>query len=81
VNDPGQPPLNADEAISAMDLLSAFTSGSAYVNHLEADTGSLEVGKLADFAVMDRNPLEEDRLAGTRVAMTIVCGQVVYEEA
>lgn len=80
VNDPGHPPLNLDQAITALDVLSAFTAGSAYLNHLEADTGSIEVGKLADLAVMDRNPLEEDRLAGTRVAMTIVGGQVVYEE-
>ena len=37
--------------------------GSAYVNHLDATTGSIEVGKFADLAVIDRNlfehPVEE----------------------
>ena len=32
-----------------------FTLGSAYVNHLDADTGTIEVGKLADLAVIDRD--------------------------
>jgi hypothetical protein len=80
IGEPDHPPLEISEAITPLDVLSAFTAGSAYVNHLEVDTGSIEVGKLADLAVMDRNPLQEARLAGTRIAMTIVGGQVFYEE-
>ena len=34
--------------------LRAFTIGSAYVNHLDAETGTIEVGKLADLVVLDR---------------------------
>ena len=50
--------LTLDEAIAA------FTLGSAYVNHLDADTGTIETGKLADLAVLDRDlfaPTRADR--------------------
>ena len=38
--------------------LAAATVGSACVNHLDPETGTIEVGKLADFVVADRNPFE-----------------------
>ncbi|HYT79748.1 MAG TPA: amidohydrolase family protein [Actinomycetota bacterium] len=38
--------------------LKAFTAGSAFVNHLDDRTGTIEVGKLADLAVMDRDLFE-----------------------
>ena len=69
-----------DERIELIDALAAFTAGSAYVNHLD-DTGTLEVGKLADLAVLDRDLF--DRAAGaigeTRVVATFVEGVPVYE--
>ena len=71
--------MNPDEAIGAQDALIGFTLGSTYVNHLDDVTGTLEVGKLADLAVMDRNPLAEQRLAETLVDMTVIGGEVVYE--
>ena len=45
---PGEERLTLDEA------LAAFTLGSAYVNRLEGETGSIEVGKRADLAILDR---------------------------
>ena len=69
-----------DERIELVDALAAFTAGSAYVNHLD-DTGTLEVGKLADLAVLDRDLF--DRAAGaigeTRVVATFVEGVPVHE--
>ena len=35
--------------------LTAYTAGSAWVNHLEETTGTIEVGKAADLAVIDRD--------------------------
>jgi len=71
-----------DERIELIDALAAFTAGSAWVNHLD-DTGTLEVGKLADLAVLDRDLF--DRGAGaigeTRVVGTFVEGVAVYEDA
>jgi len=73
-------PLLPDERIELIDALAAFTSGSAYVNHLD-ETGSLEVGKLADIAILDRDLF--DRGAGAigeaGVIGTFVEGVPVYE--
>ena len=73
-------PLLPDERIDLIDALAGFTNGSAYVNHLD-ETGSLEVGKLADLAVLDRDLF--DRGAGaigeTRVIATFVEGVPVFE--
>jgi predicted amidohydrolase YtcJ len=72
-----------DERIELMDALAAFTSGSAYVNHLERDTGTLEAGKLADLAILDRDLF--DRGAGgigeAQVVGTFVEGVAVFEDA
>jgi hypothetical protein len=71
-----------DERIGLMDALAAFTMGSAYVNHQDRDTGSIEVGKAADLAVFDRDLF--DRRAGaigeTRCVGTFVDGVAVYED-
>jgi predicted amidohydrolase YtcJ len=71
-----------DERLELVDALAAFTSGSAYVNHLD-ETGTIDVGKLADLAVLDRDLF--DRGAGAineaRVVGTFVEGQPVYEDA
>ena len=75
-------PFLPDERLDLMDALAAFTAGSAYVNHLD-ETGSLEVGKLADLAVLDRDLF--DRGAGAigeaRVVGTFVEGTAVFEDA
>ena len=71
-----------EERLDLIDALAAFTIGSAYVNHLDGETGSLEVGKLADLAVIDRDLF--DRGAGAigeaRVVGTFVDGVAVYED-
>ena len=91
--DRGRTPLSSDpsatetsflpeERIDLIDALAAYTAGSAYVNHLDEDTGTLEVGKLADLAVLDRDLF--DRGAGAigeaRVVGTFIEGQAVYED-
>src|SRR4029078_7121012 len=63
--------------------LAAFTLGSAYVNHFEGETGSVEIGKAADLAVIDRDlfaiPAEE--IASARVEQTFVGGRRAYAAA
>jgi predicted amidohydrolase YtcJ len=74
-------PFLPDERIDLIDALAAFTSGSAWVNHLDDVTGTLEVGKLADLAILDRDLF--DRGAGAigeaRVVGTFIEGVPVYE--
>ncbi|UFR00702.1 amidohydrolase [Streptomyces sp. Go40/10] len=68
-----------DERLSLADALTAYTAGSAYVNHLD-DTGRVAVGALADLVVLDRDPLSgpPEAIAETRVALTYVGGACVY---
>ena len=77
-----QPPFLAAESLTLIEALAAFTCGSAYVNHLDDMTGTLEVGKLADLVVLDRDLTGPDAgLPGdARVLLTLSEGQVVFEE-
>ncbi|MFJ5966281.1 amidohydrolase [Streptomyces sp. NPDC093060] len=71
-----------DERLSLTDALTAYTAGSAYVNHLD-DTGRVAVGALADLVVLDRDPLAgpPEAIAETSVALTYVEGERVYVAA
>jgi predicted amidohydrolase YtcJ len=71
-------PFFPEECLTAEQSLTAFTAGSAYVNHAEADTGSIAPGMLADLVVLDRDPLGVDSFADTTVSLTMIGGQVVY---
>ncbi|MFE7843802.1 amidohydrolase [Microbacterium sp. NPDC057407] len=69
-----------EQAIDLATSLTAYTAGSAWVNHLEQTTGTIEVGKFADLAVLDRDPFDgpADEIGATRVLQTFVEGQRVY---
>ena len=55
--------LGAAERISVEEALRAVTLGPAYTLHLDHEIGSIEVGKKADFAVLDDDPLSVDPMA------------------
>jgi predicted amidohydrolase YtcJ len=69
-----------DERLDLATAIAGFTIGSAYVNHLEAETGSIEVGKRADLAVVDRNLFAHptDEIANASCLMTFVEGERVF---
>jgi len=73
--------VQPEEAISVMDAIRMFTIWAAYANFLEQKLGSIEVGKLADFVVLDADPLTapKDRLASIPVDMTVLDGKIVYQ--
>ena len=73
-------PFLASQRIDLASALAAFTINAAYVNRLEDRTGSLEVGKLADLIVVDRNPFEVDpsELSELRVLLTLLEGEPVH---
>jgi hypothetical protein len=75
-------PFLPDERLDLGDALAAFTIGSAYVNHLEKETGSLEVGKLADLVVLDRDIVGSGAgpLGDARVSATFVDGVAVHDQ-
>ena len=64
-----------------MDALAAFTTGTAWVNHLEREIGSIEVGKAADLVVLDRDLFDraEGSIGEARVVATFIDGVAVHE--
>ena len=69
--------LGANERISVADALRTITLGAAYTLGLDDRIGSIEVGKFADFCVMDDDPTEIDpsRLKDVRIAGTVLGGR------
>ena len=83
---PGAPPehrgrLGTDPGVTRATALRAITMNSSYELHQDADTGSLEVGKLADLIVLDRNffRIPAESIAQVRVLQTMVGGRIVYD--
>jgi predicted amidohydrolase YtcJ len=75
------PPLGPEQALDLATFLSAYTAGSAWVNHRDDTTGRLEVGHAADVVVLDRDPFTRpnDEIADARVVGTWVDGVRVFE--
>jgi len=73
-------PFLPDERISLAEALRAFTAGSAHAQHLD-EAGTLEAGKLADFAILDRDLFDtaEGPIGDARVLGTFVEGVPVFE--
>ncbi len=69
-----------EQAIDLATSLVAYTAGSAWVNHLDTTTGTIEPGKYADLAILDRDPFAgpADEIGATRVLQTFVEGERVY---
>ena len=73
--------LALEEAITVKEAVRIHTYNGAYTTFEESIKGSLEVGKLADIAVLSEDILTipPDHLRDVRVDMTILDGQVIYE--
>jgi predicted amidohydrolase YtcJ len=69
-----------EERITLPEALAAFTINAAYTNRDEKNTGSLEVGKVANLAVLDRNLFEipPTELSETKVLVTLFEGRPVH---
>jgi predicted amidohydrolase YtcJ len=71
-----------EQRITVAEAIEAYTMGSAYAGRAENDRGSIAVGKLADFVVLDRDilsPAERDQIAKTQVVLTITGGQIRFD--
>ncbi|HSJ20920.1 MAG TPA: amidohydrolase [Nocardioidaceae bacterium] len=76
----GWEPFLPEQALTLEQAFAAYTRGSAFVNHLD-ETGTLAPGRLADLAVLDRDPFlgETGRIAEAAVVSTWVDGARVFE--
>jgi len=70
-----------EQRITREDALRAMTTSGAFLSFDEDERGSIEVGKLADLVVLDKDLLtvRENEIKDIEVAMTIVGGRVVYQ--
>ena len=73
--------LDASEAVAPLQALAAYTTLGAWAQREEADKGSLEIGKLTDFAVLETDLLTCDpaEIHATRVAATVVGGVLRHQ--
>jgi predicted amidohydrolase YtcJ len=74
--------LGAAERISPLQALRAHTIDAAWQVFREAELGSIEPGKSADFAILSKNPLDHaETIKDIRVETTISAGEMVFRRA
>ena len=71
-----------EECLAIKDALKAYTINGAYASSEEDIKGSIEVGKLADLVILDKNPIKvpKDRIREIQVIETIIRGKTVYKK-
>lgn len=74
-------PFLGEQALSLADALIAHSLGTAYLNHDEHRSGSIEIGKTGDIVILDRDifaaPVAE--IGSATVVYTIIGGEIVYD--
>jgi predicted amidohydrolase YtcJ len=76
----GTPLRSAEETPSRLQALRLYTLGSAWFSFDETRRGSLEIGKLADLAVLSKDymTVPVDQIGGIESLLTMVGGKIVY---
>ena len=70
------------ERVTVAEAVRAYTHGSAFGAFQDADRGTIAAGKLADFVLLSRDIFadsERDKIADTKVLLTVVGGKVAFE--
>lgn len=69
-----------ENKLTPQDALRGMTLWGAYANFEEKEKGSIEVGKVADFVILDRDILraKPTRILKARVVATLMNGEIVY---
>jgi hypothetical protein len=73
--------IGPDQRVTPLEALQAITINAAYQYFEEDSKGSIEVGKLADLVILDRNPLTVDPMTikDIKVVETIKEGKSIYK--
>lgn len=70
------------QRLSVEEAVAAYTRDAAYASFEESSKGTVEVGKLADLAVLSSDPFADPAsLKSLKVLKTIVGGEVVYDSS
>jgi predicted amidohydrolase YtcJ len=70
-----------EQAATRKEAIRAYTINGAWQDKMEKVKGSIEKGKLADFCILDGDPMtaEAHTIGNIKVLMTVVGGKVVYD--
>lgn len=73
--------LGENQKITVYEALKAVTIYAAYQYHMDQFTGSIKQGKVADFVVLEKNPLlcNTEELKNLQIRQTWIDGQKVYQ--
>jgi predicted amidohydrolase YtcJ len=73
--------VNGDQQITRQEALRLFTRGNSWFLRMENKIGSIEPGKLADIAVLNKDyfAVPDVEIKQIRSVLTIVDGKVVHE--
>lgn len=74
------PALLPGQALSVRQMVEGYTKNGAYITFQESSRGTLEVGKVADFIVLDQDifAVESEKISDTKVLATYLEGKQVY---
>lgn len=74
--------LGDNQRLSIMEAIKALTINAAYQYFEEDEKGSIEEGKVADFVILDRNPLDvnSSEIKEIKVLETIKEGNTIYKK-
>jgi predicted amidohydrolase YtcJ len=69
-----------DQRVTLTEAIASYTINGAWLDHMETLKGSIEIGKFADFCVLDKDLFAVDphEIKDIRILMTIIGGTVVY---
>lgn len=70
-----------EQRISREEAIRAYTMGGAWQDHMDQIKGSIEVGKVGDFCILDGDILsvEAHEIKDIRNLITIIGGRIVYD--
>jgi predicted amidohydrolase YtcJ len=73
--------VNGDQQITRQEALRLFTRGNSWFLRMENKIGSIEPGKLADLAVLNKDyfAVPDAEIKQIRSVLTVVDGKVVHE--
>ena len=74
--------FHPEERLTRQQALKMYTIWGAYIQHSEKERGSIEIGKLADMVIIDRDYLTcpENEIREISPVMTIIEGRVAYSQ-
>jgi predicted amidohydrolase YtcJ len=74
--------VNGDQQITRQEALRLFTHGNSWFLRMENKIGSIEPGKLADLAVLNKDyfSVKDEEIKQIRSVLTVVDGKVVHNE-